>query len=134
MVNTIIITKTRNKIFTKDLSNARSHTIHYGFIYDSDEFIDEVMVSVMKAPKSFTTEDVVEEAIKQYGKDGVLWNQTFHKSFDKVANALIAIGIKEDDIVTMSLPNIPQALYFIYAFMSLFEFAVYENEIFCYNR
>ena len=42
------------------LKNVPSHTIHYGFIYDGEEFVDEVMVSVMKAPKSFTTEDTVE--------------------------------------------------------------------------
>lgn len=42
------------------LKTVPSHTIHYGFIYDGEEFVDEVMVSVMKAPKSFTTEDTVE--------------------------------------------------------------------------
>ena len=42
------------------LKNVESHTIHYGFISDDNDIIDEVMVSVMKAPKSFTTEDTVE--------------------------------------------------------------------------
>lgn len=42
------------------LKTVDSHTIHYGFIYNEDQFVDEVMVSVMKAPKSFTTEDIVE--------------------------------------------------------------------------
>lgn len=42
------------------LKNAESHTIHYGFICDDNDLIDEVMVSVMKAPKSFTAEDTVE--------------------------------------------------------------------------
>lgn len=42
------------------LSNAESHTIHYGFIYDGEEFVDEVMVSVMRSPRSYTMEDVVE--------------------------------------------------------------------------
>lgn len=37
-----------------------SHTIHYGFIADEDEVIDEVMISLMKAPRSYTKEDVVE--------------------------------------------------------------------------
>lgn len=37
-----------------------SHTIHYGFVYDSNEVVDEVMVSVMKAPRSYTMEDTVE--------------------------------------------------------------------------
>ncbi|MBO5094041.1 MAG: tRNA uridine-5-carboxymethylaminomethyl(34) synthesis GTPase MnmE [Lachnospiraceae bacterium] len=42
------------------LKNAVSHTIHYGFIYEEDELVDEVMVSVMRAPHSYTTEDTVE--------------------------------------------------------------------------
>lgn len=42
------------------LKKAESHTIHYGFLYDEEEFIDEVMVSVMKAPRSYTMEDTVE--------------------------------------------------------------------------
>lgn len=42
------------------LENAESHTIHYGFIYDNENVLDEVMVSVMRAPRSFTTEDTVE--------------------------------------------------------------------------
>lgn len=42
------------------LENVESHTIHYGFIYDEDNLIDEVMVSVMKGPRSFTAEDTVE--------------------------------------------------------------------------
>lgn len=53
-----------NKIFQsprgKSILDYESHTIHYGYIYDGDEFIDEVMVSVFKAPKSYTTEDTVE--------------------------------------------------------------------------
>ena len=40
------------------LTKVQSHTIHYGYIVDSDEnVIDEVMVAVMKAPRSYTTED-----------------------------------------------------------------------------
>ena len=43
------------------LTKVQSHTIHYGYIVDSDEnVIDEVMVAVMKAPRSYTTEDTVE--------------------------------------------------------------------------
>lgn len=37
-----------------------SHTIHYGFIADDGDLIDEVMISLMKAPRSYTKEDVVE--------------------------------------------------------------------------
>ena len=44
----------------KDLTKVESHTINYGFIKDNDEIIDEVLVSIMKAPKTYTTEDIVE--------------------------------------------------------------------------
>ena len=49
-----------NKVFTKDLTNAESHTIHYGYIKDKEEKIDEVLVSIMRSPKTFTREDIVE--------------------------------------------------------------------------
>ncbi len=50
-----------NKTFKgKNLSKAKSHTIHYGHIYNKEELIDEVLVSVFKAPKTYTAEDVVE--------------------------------------------------------------------------
>ena len=50
-----------NKIFKgKNLEDVDSHTINYGHIVDGSEIIDEVLVSVMKSPKTFTTEDVVE--------------------------------------------------------------------------
>ncbi len=50
-----------NSIFKgEDLEKVKSHTIHYGFIIDKEEIIDEVLVSVMLSPKTFTTEDVVE--------------------------------------------------------------------------
>lgn len=49
------------KIFDgKNLEKAQSHTVHYGFIKDGDEVIDEVMIAVFKAPKTFTAEDSVE--------------------------------------------------------------------------
>ena len=44
----------------KKLINVKSHTVHYGFIYDGDTFLDEVMVIIMKAPRSYTTENTVE--------------------------------------------------------------------------
>lgn len=44
----------------KNLLEQKSHTVHYGFITDGNEDVDEVMVSLFKAPKSFTTEDSVE--------------------------------------------------------------------------
>ena len=50
-----------NKIFKgKDLTKVSSHTIHYGYIVDKDEIIDEVLVSIMKAPKTYTKENIVE--------------------------------------------------------------------------
>lgn len=50
-----------NKIFKgKNLNKCKSHTINYGYIVDGDEIIDEVLVSIMKSPKTFTMEDVVE--------------------------------------------------------------------------
>ena len=51
-----------NKIFKgKDLTKVESHTINYGYIVDNDNNeIDEVLVSVMKSPRTFTTEDTVE--------------------------------------------------------------------------
>ena len=50
-----------NKAFKgKDLSKCESHTIHYGYIYDGEQMIDEVLVSIFKAPKTYTKEDVVE--------------------------------------------------------------------------
>ena len=52
-----------NKIFSKDISNVPSHTVHYGFIMENKEKIDEVFVSIFKSPKSFTTEDVVEISV-----------------------------------------------------------------------
>lgn len=45
---------------TKKISEQNTHTIHYGFIYDGDELIDEVMVLLMKGPNSYTAEDTVE--------------------------------------------------------------------------
>ncbi|MDO5002638.1 MAG: tRNA uridine-5-carboxymethylaminomethyl(34) synthesis GTPase MnmE [bacterium] len=50
-----------NSIFSgKDLEKVATHTINYGFIKDNEEVIDEVLVSVMKAPHTYTTEDIVE--------------------------------------------------------------------------
>ena len=49
-----------NKIFDKDLTKKESHTINYGHIVYNGEIIDEVMVSIMKSPKTFTKDDIVE--------------------------------------------------------------------------
>ena len=57
IVNTLFKNKKRQPLLKK----MSSHTIQYGFILnDQDEIVDEVMVSLMKAPRSFTTEDTVE--------------------------------------------------------------------------
>lgn len=51
----------QNKNNQHVLLDYQSHTIHYGFIVEKNgDLIDEVMVSVMKAPHSYTTEDTVE--------------------------------------------------------------------------
>ena len=50
----------KNNKKESSLKKYKSHTIHYGFIYDEDRILDEVMVSVFKSPHSFTTEDTVE--------------------------------------------------------------------------
>ena len=50
----------RSQKGNKLLSQCKSHTIHYGHIYDEDEIIDEVMVLLMRAPNSYTREDTVE--------------------------------------------------------------------------
>lgn len=44
----------------RKLSEYSTHTIHYGYIYDGEELIDEVMVLLMKAPHSYTKEDSIE--------------------------------------------------------------------------
>lgn len=50
-----------NKIFkSTNLELANSHTLHYGYIYSEEEIIDEVLISIMRSPRSFTTEDTVE--------------------------------------------------------------------------
>ncbi len=65
-----------SKVFKgKNLNIQQSHTVHYGFIADGDKILDEVMVSIFRAPKSFTTEDVVE--ISCHGSPFVL-EQVLH--------------------------------------------------------
>ena len=56
IVNRIFVSKKKNF----QLTDAKSHTIHYGNIVDGKKVLDEVLVSVMKGPKSYTGEDVVE--------------------------------------------------------------------------
>lgn len=60
--------ETVEKIFFKDsqreipvnISEFNSHSIHYGFIFDEEEQLDEVLISIFKTPNSFTGEDIIE--------------------------------------------------------------------------
>ena len=50
----------RSKGGKKQIKEAESHTIHYGFIYDGEEVVDEVLVMIMRGPHTYTGEDTVE--------------------------------------------------------------------------
>lgn len=50
----------RSKNGRKKLSQVKSHTVHYGFIFDEDKVIDEVLVIILKGPHSYTAENTVE--------------------------------------------------------------------------
>lgn len=50
----------RSKNGNKRLAEQKTHTVHYGYIYDDGKMIDEVMVLIMRGPNSFTAEDTVE--------------------------------------------------------------------------
>ncbi len=50
----------RSKNGKKDIRTVVSHTIHYGFIYDGEEVVDEVLVMIMRGPHTYTGEDTVE--------------------------------------------------------------------------
>jgi len=56
IVDKIFVAKKKDK----KLKDVKSHTLHYGYIKENDIIVDEVLVSVMKAPNSYTMEDVVE--------------------------------------------------------------------------
>lgn len=56
IIDRIYKSKKGNKILSKE----DSHTIHYGYIVDKGQIIDEVMVAIMKAPSTYTREDIVE--------------------------------------------------------------------------
>ncbi|GAB1405121.1 tRNA uridine-5-carboxymethylaminomethyl(34) synthesis GTPase MnmE [Lentimicrobium sp.] len=53
-----VLFRSRKENFT--LTEAESHTIHFGDLYDNDDILDEVVVSVFRAPRSYTGEDIVE--------------------------------------------------------------------------
>ena len=49
-----------NKLFSKDLTKINSHTVNYGYIKENEKIIDEVLLTLMKKPKTYTKEDVIE--------------------------------------------------------------------------
>ena len=49
-----------DSIFDGNITNKETHTIHYGHIKYNNEVIDEVLIMLMKGPKTYTTEDTVE--------------------------------------------------------------------------
>ena len=49
-----------SNFFTKDLTKVEANTINYGYFKYNNEIIDEVLISVFRAPKSYTTEDLIE--------------------------------------------------------------------------
>lgn len=84
-----------NKVFKgKNLETVDSHTINYGHIVENNEIIDEVMVSVMRAPKTFTREDVVE--INTHGGVAVT---------NEILQLLIRSGARMAE--QGNLPNVP---------------------------
>lgn len=77
------INKVANLFDGKNLNEVKSHTIHYGHIINNGEVIDEVLVTVLKAPKTYTKEDIVE--INSHG--GI-------STTKKILEILIANGIR----------------------------------------
>jgi len=72
------------KVFKgKDLTKQESHTIHFGTIVDQGAIVDEVLVSIFKAPKSFTKENIVE--ISCHGSNYII---------GKIIRLLIASGAR----------------------------------------
>ena len=73
-----------SRVFTKDITNAQPNTIHYGHIKNGEETIDEVLVSVFRAPHSYTGEESAE--ISCHGSRYIL---------NKVLALLIANGCRQ---------------------------------------
>ncbi|EJL67790.1 tRNA uridine-5-carboxymethylaminomethyl(34) synthesis GTPase MnmE [Chryseobacterium populi] len=72
---------------SKNLEKQKSHTIHYGYFMDEHEAIDEVMLSVFLAPKSFTTENSVEIAFHGSPHIGKRILETLTKNGARMAKA-----------------------------------------------
>ncbi|MGH1518092.1 tRNA uridine-5-carboxymethylaminomethyl(34) synthesis GTPase MnmE [Chryseobacterium sp. JK1] len=71
----------------KKLEKQKSHTIHYGYFMDGEEAIDEVMLSIFLAPKSFTTENSVEIAFHGSPHIGKRILETLIKNGARMAKA-----------------------------------------------
>lgn len=71
----------------KKLEKQKSHTIHYGYFMDGEEAIDEVMLSLFLAPKSFTTENSVEIAFHGSPHIGKRILETLIKNGARMAKA-----------------------------------------------
>ncbi|WP_415328182.1 tRNA uridine-5-carboxymethylaminomethyl(34) synthesis GTPase MnmE [Chryseobacterium sp. MMS23-Vi53] len=71
----------------KKLAKQKSHTIHYGYFVDGEEAIDEVMLSIFLAPKSFTTENSVEIAFHGSPHIGKRILETLIKNGARMAKA-----------------------------------------------
>ena len=69
-----------------DLISMLSHTVHYGYVMDDNEIIDEVLFTVFKSPRSFTAEDTVE--INCHGGMYVL---------NKVLSVILSHGVRRAD-------------------------------------
>ena len=66
----------RPKKGNKKLSQAESHTVHYGYICDGEKVVDEVMVLILKSPNTYTREDTVEStAMAGRWSKPVFWKQ-----------------------------------------------------------
>ncbi|MFA5012510.1 MAG: tRNA uridine-5-carboxymethylaminomethyl(34) synthesis GTPase MnmE [Ignavibacteria bacterium] len=55
-----IFSKSREKSKALNISETKSHTVHFGYLFDENKLIDEVLVSIFKSPNSYTGEDVIE--------------------------------------------------------------------------
>lgn len=117
-----------NKIFkAKDLNKAESHKLNYGYIYDENLKIDEVLVSVMRAPHSYTGEDVVEvnchggivltnkilKLILHYGAElappGEFTKRAFlngKKSTDDVTTIMDLISSKSEEALSLAINSL----------------------------
>ncbi|WP_284462556.1 tRNA uridine-5-carboxymethylaminomethyl(34) synthesis GTPase MnmE [Chryseobacterium sp.] len=71
----------------KNLEKQKSHTIHYGYFMDGEEAIDEIMLSIFLAPKSFTTENSVEIAFHGSPHIGKRILETLIKNGARMAKA-----------------------------------------------